>query len=49
MIELLRKLIGEPPVGFEWVEYILCAIVFLLVVKITIDVFFSIFRGVTKW
>lgn len=49
MIELLRKLIGEPPVGFEWVEYILCVIVLLLILKITIDVFFSIFRGVTKW
>ena len=49
MIELLRKLIGDPPVGCEWVEYILCVIVFLLVVKITIDVFFAIFRGVTKW
>lgn len=49
MVELLRKLIGEPPVGFEWFEYILCVIVFLLIVKITIDVFFAIFRGVTKW
>ena len=49
MIELLRQLIGTPPIGFEWVEYILCATVFLLIVKITIDVFFAIFRGVMKW
>lgn len=49
MIELLRKVIGEPPVGFEWVEYIICVVVLLLIIKITVDVFFSIFRGVTKW
>lgn len=49
MIELLRQVIGTPPAGFEWVEYILCAVVLLLIVKITIDIFFSIFRGVMKW
>lgn len=49
MIELLRKVIGEPPVGFEWAEYVICVVVLLLIIKITVDVFFSIFRGVMKW
>ena len=49
MIELLRKVIGEPPVSFEWIEYVICCVVLLLIIKITIDVFFSIFRTVMKW
>lgn len=49
MIDMLRDLIGSPPAGYEWVEYVLLSVVLLLVVKITIDVFFTIFRKVMKW
>lgn len=49
MIDMLRDLLGSPPVGYEWVEYVLVCVVLLLVIKITIDVFFSIFRAVMKW
>lgn len=49
MIDMLRSLIGSPPGGYEWLEYVIAAVVLLLVIKITIDVFFSIFRTVMKW
>lgn len=49
MIDLLRGLIGSPPAGFEWVEYVVVAVVLLLIIKITVDVFFTIFRKVMKW
>lgn len=49
MIDMLRNLIGSPPLGYEWLEYVISAVVLLLVIKITIDVFFSIFRAVMKW
>lgn len=49
MIDMLRSIIGSPPADFEWVEYVICAVVLILVVKITIDVFFAIFRKVVKW
>lgn len=49
MLDMLRGLIGSPPAGYEWVEYVLACVVLLLVIKITIDVFFTIFRVVMKW
>lgn len=49
MINMLRDLIGSPPAGFEWVEYVIVAVVLLLIIKISIDVFFTIFRKVMKW
>lgn len=49
MLDMLRDLIGSPPAGYEWVEYVLVCVVLLLVIKITIDVFFTIFRTVMKW
>lgn len=49
MLDMLRDLIGLPPAGYEWVEYVLVCVVLLLVIKITIDVFFTIFRAVMKW
>jgi len=49
VIDMLRNLIGSPPSGYEWVEYIIVAVVLLLIIKITIDVFFTIFRKVMKW
>ena len=49
MIDMLRSLIGSPPAGFEWVEYVIVSVVLILVIKITIDVFFGIFRKVMKW
>ena len=49
MIEMLRALIGSPPAGFEWVEYVIVSVVLILIIKITIDVFFGIFRKVMKW
>ena len=49
MLDMLRDLIGYPPAGYEWVEYVLVCVVLLLVLKITIDVFFTIFRTVMKW
>lgn len=49
MVEAVRALIGSPPMGYELFEYIVLAILLLLVVKIVIDVFFSIFRVIFKW
>ena len=49
MIDMLRSLVGSPPGGYEWVEYVVVCVVLLLVIKITIDVFFTIFRKVMKW
>lgn len=49
MIDAVRALIGAPPAGYEVYEYFVCAVLLLLVVKVSIDVFFSIFRGITKW
>lgn len=49
MVDKIISLIGSAPVGYEWMEYIVCAVVLLLVCKIVIDVFFSIFKGLMKW
>ncbi len=49
MLDLLRDILGSPPVGYEYLEYVVAAIFLLLVVKIVIDVFFSIFKLVVKW
>lgn len=49
MLDALRSVIGSPAAGYEWMEYIVCAVVLMLVVKIVIDVFFSIFKAVTNF
>lgn len=37
MIEVMRNLIGEPPVGFEWLEYVVLAGVFALFCRMSYD------------
>lgn len=49
MLDAFRAIVGSPPAGFEWVEYISLVVVLMLVIKITIDVFFSIMKAVFKW
>lgn len=49
MYDKIHALIGTPPAGYEWMDYIVCAVILLLVIKIVIDVFFSIFKGLMKW
>lgn len=49
MVDAIRALIGSPPMGYELFEYVVAAIVLLLVIKVVIDVFFSLFRVIFKW
>lgn len=49
MLDAIIELIGEAPAGYEWMQYAVAAVVLLLVCKIVVDVFFSIFKGLMKW
>lgn len=49
MFESIRALIGAAPDGYAWMEYVICAVILLLVCKIVVDIFFSIFKGLMKW
>lgn len=49
MLEAVRAILGQAPAGYAWLEYVVCAIALLLIIKIVIDVFFNIFRTVMKW
>lgn len=49
MLEAFRAIAGTAPTGYEWMEYIAVVVVLLLVIKISIDVFFTIMRTVFKW
>lgn len=49
MLDAITQLIGEAPAGYEWMQYTVAAVVLLLVCKIVVDVFFSIFKGLMKW
>lgn len=48
MLDSVRALFGSPPPGYEVVEYIIVAVIFLLFVRVATDVFFAIFRRVTN-
>lgn len=37
IIEVMRSLVGVPPVGFEWLEYVVLAGVFALFCRMTYD------------
>lgn len=49
MLDYIIQLIGEAPAGYEWMQYVVAAVLLLLVCKIVVDVFFSIFKGLMKW
>lgn len=49
MVDYISELIGAAPAGYEWMQYVVCAVVLLLVCKIVVDIFFSIFKGLMKW
>lgn len=49
MVDKIIALIGAAPEGYEWMQYVIAAVVLLLVCKIVTDIFFSIFKGLMKW
>lgn len=49
MLDAFRAIVGSAPAGYEWMEYIAVVVILLLIIKISIDVFFSIMRTVFKW
>lgn len=49
MLDAIRSVIGAAPPGYEWLEYVVFAVILLFVLKVVIDVFFNIFRVVMKW
>lgn len=41
MVQMLRDMIGLPPVGFEWLEYVFAGVLFLTIFQIVTDLFRS--------
>lgn len=39
MVDLIRGLIGIPPVGYEYIEYFVLAIIFLILVQGVFNIF----------
>lgn len=46
MIEEIRALIGSAPAGFEWVEYIVAAVVMLFLVSSAVSVVSYVLRWI---
>lgn len=42
---IIRQFIGEPPAGFEWLEYVAALTIFLLLFRFCTD----LFRNVASW
>lgn len=49
MVDKINAILGSAPAGFEWMSYVVYAILLLFVCKLVTDVFFSIFKGLMKW
>lgn len=44
LIDELRKLIGEAPAGYEWLEYLLAGLFCLMIVQSCISLISGLFR-----
>lgn len=49
MLDQIQSLIGSPPPGYEWMQYVFVGVALLLIIKLVVDVFFSILKAVFKW
>lgn len=45
----IQKLIGAPPAGYEFLAYIVCACILLVLVNSAIGLLASIFRWIGGW
>lgn len=48
-VEEIQKLIGSPPAGYEFLQYIVSACVLLFLVNSAIGLLASIFRWIGGW
>lgn len=46
LVEELRSLIGQPPVGYEFLEYIVVAFLLIFVVYSAVSILAAIFRWI---
>lgn len=45
MIQYLRNLIGQPPTGYEAVEYVVAAVILIFIVSMAYRMIRSVFGG----